>query len=150
MGKLLPIFGDVKLSIGALALVAISYFLLGDLTLIPLPILLVIAVMLFAGSGGLVENALRSLTSHLVGPHQQGLVGGASQSTVSLAMILGLLLGGLLDAQFGHVLLVWDADYCPDYYLRCPGYPCPGQTEVRRKNGNTCITAGRPAALGGM
>ena len=107
VGKLLPIFGDVKLSIGALALVAVSYFLLGSITLIASPILLVAAVMLFAGSGGLVENALRSLTSRLVGPSLQGLVGGASQSMGSLAMILGPLFGGLLYDQFGHATPYW-------------------------------------------
>ncbi|HLV97970.1 MAG TPA: MFS transporter [Ktedonobacterales bacterium] len=107
VGKLLPIFGDVKLSMWALALVALSYLLLGSITLIASPILLVTAVILFAGAGGLVENALRSLTSRLVGPRQQGLVGGASQSMSSLAMILGPLFGGLLYAQFGHATPYW-------------------------------------------
>lgn len=107
VGKLLPIFGDVKLSIGSLILVATSYILLGAISLIASPILLVAGVILFAGSGGLVENALRGLTSRLVGPRQQGLVGGASQSMQSLAMILGPLFGGLLYVQFGHATPYW-------------------------------------------
>ena len=91
VGKLLAIFGDVKLSIGALILVAISYLLLGSIALIASPILLIVGVILFAGAGGLVENALRGLTSRMVGPDEQGRVGGASQSMASLAMILGPL-----------------------------------------------------------
>jgi MFS transporter, DHA1 family, tetracycline resistance protein len=107
VGKLLPIFGDVKLGIGSLILVAISYILLGAVALLASPLLLVVGVILFAGAGGLVENALRGLTARLVGPRQQGLVGGASQSMQSLAMILGPLFGGLLYVQFGHATPYW-------------------------------------------
>lgn len=102
VGKLLAIFGDVKLSIAALVLVAISYLLLGSIALIASPILLICGVILFAGSGGLVENALRGLTSRMVGPHEQGRVSGASQSMASLAMILGPLFGGVVYTQWGH------------------------------------------------
>jgi DHA1 family tetracycline resistance protein-like MFS transporter len=107
VGKLLPIFGDVKLSIGSLILVAISYILLGSIALIASPFLLIAGVILFAGAGGLVENALRSLASRLAGSHQQGLIGGASQSMASLAMILGPLFGGLLYTEFGHATPYW-------------------------------------------
>jgi MFS transporter, DHA1 family, tetracycline resistance protein len=102
VGKLLAIFGDVKLSIAALILVAISYLLVGSIALIASPILLICGVVLFAGAGGLVENALRGLTSRLVGPDEQGRVGGASQSLASLATILGLLFGGVVYTQWGH------------------------------------------------
>ena len=102
VGKLIPIFGDIRLSIGALVLMAISYLLLGSIALIASPILLVLGVILFAGSGGLVENALRGLTSRMVGPGEQGKVGGASQSVQSLAMILGPLFGGVVYTQVGH------------------------------------------------
>src|SRR5215472_7662968 len=77
VGKLLAIFGDVKLSIGSLILVAISYLLLGAIALIASPVLLICGVILFAGAGGLVENALRGLTSRMVGQGEQGWVGGA-------------------------------------------------------------------------
>lgn len=107
VGKLLSFFGDVKLGIGSLCLVAISYILLGALALVASPILLVVAIILFAGAGGLVENALRGLTSRLAGSQQQGLVGGASQSMQSLATILGPLYGGFLYARFGHATPYW-------------------------------------------
>jgi DHA1 family tetracycline resistance protein-like MFS transporter len=102
VGKLLAIYGDVKLSIAALVLVAISYLLIGSIALIASPVLLICGVILFAGAGGLVENALRGLTSRLVGPDEQGRVSGASQSLASLAMILGPLLGGVVYTQWGH------------------------------------------------
>lgn len=107
VGKLLTIFGDVKLSIGSLILVAISYILLGAVALIASPILLIVGVILFAGSGGLVENALHGVTSRLAGPRQQGLVGGAGQSMGSLAAIIGPLLGGLLYVNLGHATPYW-------------------------------------------
>ncbi len=107
VGKLLPIFGDMKLGIGSLMLVAISYLLLGSIALVASPLLLIAGVILFAGSGGLVENALRSLTSRAVGPRQQGMVSGASQSMQSLAMVLGPIFGGVLYAQFGHASPYW-------------------------------------------
>lgn len=102
VGKLLAIFGDVKLSIAALIVVAVSYLLLGSIALIASPVLLICGIILFAGAGGLVENALRGLTSRLVGPDEQGRVSGASQSLASLAMILGPLLGGVVYTQWGH------------------------------------------------
>jgi DHA1 family tetracycline resistance protein-like MFS transporter len=102
VGKLLSIFGDVKLSISSLILVAISYLLLGSIALFASPILLISGVILFAGAGGLVENALRGLTSRMVGPGEQGRVSGAAQSVQSLAMILGPLFGGLVYTQLGH------------------------------------------------
>jgi DHA1 family tetracycline resistance protein-like MFS transporter len=107
VGKLLPIFGDMNLGIGSLMLVAISYLLLGSIALVASPLLLIAGVILFAGSGGLVENALRSLTSRAVGPRQQGMVSGASQSMQSLAMVLGPIFGGVLYAQFGHASPYW-------------------------------------------
>ncbi|GHO61879.1 tetracycline resistance MFS efflux pump [Ktedonobacter sp. SOSP1-52] len=107
VGKLIDIFGDIKVGIGALVLVAISYLLLGSIALVASPILLIAGVILFSGSGGLVENALRGLTSRAVGPKQQGLVGGASQSMQSLALILGPILGGVLYTQFGHAAPYW-------------------------------------------
>lgn len=102
VGKLLAIFGDLKLSIGSLIIVAISYLLLGSIALIASPILLMVGVILFAGAGGLVENALRGLTSRMVGPQEQGRVAGAGQSLASMAMILAPLFGGVIYAQWGH------------------------------------------------
>jgi DHA1 family tetracycline resistance protein-like MFS transporter len=102
VGILITIFGDVKLSIVALIVVAISYLLLGSVALIASPIPLISGVILFAGAGGLVENALRGLISRMVGPGEQGRVAGANQSVESLALILGPLFGGIAYTQWGH------------------------------------------------
>ncbi|MBA2678285.1 MAG: MFS transporter [Ktedonobacteraceae bacterium] len=119
VGKLLSIFGDIKLGIGALVLVAISYILLGAIALIASPLLVVVGVILFAGSGGLVENALRGLTSRVVGPRQQGLVAGAGQSLQSLALIVGPLFGGVLYAQLGHAIPYWSGTLIIGLAIAC-------------------------------
>lgn len=139
VGKLLPIFGEVKLGIGSLILVAISYILLGAVALIASPFLLIAGVFLFAGSGGLVENALRGMLSRLAGPRQQGLVGGASQSMQSLAMILGPLFGGLLYTQFGHALLVRRTDHRPGHRLDGAGYSGPAHPCNRSGDGDESL-----------
>ena len=102
VGKLLALFGDVKLSISSLILVAVSYLLLGATALIASPIVLISGVILFAGASGLIENALRGMTSRMAGSGEQGRIGGASQSLQSLAQILGPLFGGLVYTQWGH------------------------------------------------
>jgi len=109
VGRLLTSFGDVKVSMGSLLVFAISNILLGALALKASPLLLLAGVTLFAGSSGLAENALRGMTSRLATPHQQGLVGGASQSMTSLATIIGPLLGGLLYVHLGHAIPYWSA-----------------------------------------
>jgi MFS transporter, DHA1 family, tetracycline resistance protein len=109
VGRLLTIFGDVKVGMGSLFVFAISNILLGVIALIASPLLLIAGVILFAGSSGLVENALRGMTSRLATPHQQGLVGGAGQSMTSLATIIGPLLGGLLYVHLGHAIPYWSA-----------------------------------------
>jgi DHA1 family tetracycline resistance protein-like MFS transporter len=63
---------------------------------------LIVGVILFAGSGGLVENTPRGLTSRMVGPHEQGRVAGASQSMASVAMILTPLFGSVVYTQWDH------------------------------------------------
>jgi DHA1 family tetracycline resistance protein-like MFS transporter len=107
VGKLLQIFGDIRLSVVSLGLVALSYILLGLVSVVASSLLLVGSVILFAGAGGLVENALRALTSRLAGPRRQGLVGGAGQSMQSLALILGPLCGGVLYTRFSHGTPYW-------------------------------------------
>lgn len=104
VGKLLQIISDVKMGISALFIVALSYIVMGSIVFIASPLLLLLAIILFAGAGGLVENALRSLTSRQCRADQQGLVAGVSQSIQSLAMIIGPLIGGILYVQSGHAV----------------------------------------------
>jgi len=102
VGLLLPRLGSVRLGVGSLILVGLSYVLLAVVAWNSSPIFLLVGGVLFAGAGGLVENALRGLLSAKASAAQQGVVGGASQSMQSLAMIIGPLLGGWLYSQVGH------------------------------------------------
>lgn len=102
VGKLLAMLGNIKLGLIAFVLVGISYLVLGSLAFLATPILLLVGIMLFAGSGSLVENALRGLISGMVGRREQGRVSGATQSLQSLGWVVGPLVGGFVYTAWGH------------------------------------------------
>jgi DHA1 family tetracycline resistance protein-like MFS transporter len=108
-GRLLPIFGEAKLTIGGLFCEMLAYILIGSIALVPSPVLLWIGIVCFGLGSGLLEPALFGLVSRTVGPQQQGAVQGAGQSLQALASILGPLWGGLLYVQFGHASPYWSA-----------------------------------------
>ncbi|MFL5656598.1 MAG: MFS transporter [Ktedonobacteraceae bacterium] len=108
-GRLLPIFGEVKLTIGGLFCEMLAYILIGSIALVPSPVLLWSGIVCFGLGSGLLEPALFGLVSRAVGQQQQGTVQGAGQSLQALASILGPLWGGLLYAQFGHASPYWSA-----------------------------------------
>jgi DHA1 family tetracycline resistance protein-like MFS transporter len=103
VGWFLARLGNSKLGLIALVLVAISYLVLGSIALLATPLLLLVGIILFAGSGSLVENALRGLLSALVGRNKQGRVSGAMQSLQSLGWTVGPLVGGFVYTAWGHV-----------------------------------------------
>jgi len=102
VGWLLTMLGNIRLGLIALVLVSISYLMLGSIAFLATPILLLVGIMLFAGSGSLVENALRGLISEMVGRHEQGRVSGAMQSLQSLGWVVGPLIGGFMYTAWGH------------------------------------------------
>lgn len=102
VGRLLAMLGNIRLGLIALVLVGISYLVLGSIAFLATPILLLVGIMLFAGSGSLVENALRGLISEMVGRHEQGRVSGAMQSLQSLGWVVGPLIGGFMYTAWGH------------------------------------------------
>jgi DHA1 family tetracycline resistance protein-like MFS transporter len=102
VGWLLTKMGNIKLGVIAFVLVGISYLVLGSIAFLATPILLLVGITLFAGSGSLVENALRGLVSETVGRRDQGRVSGAMQSVQSLGWIVGPLVGGFLYTAWGH------------------------------------------------
>ncbi|GCE31163.1 tetracycline resistance MFS efflux pump [Dictyobacter alpinus] len=102
VGWLLAMLGNIKLGLIAFVLVGISYLLLGSLAFLATPILLLVGITLFAGSGSLVENAVRGLISGMVGRSEQGRVIGATQSLQSLGWVVGPLVGGFVYAAWGH------------------------------------------------
>ncbi len=99
---LLTMLGNIRLGLIALVLVGISYLVLGSIAFLATPILLLVGIILFAGSGSLVENALRGLISETVGRREQGRVSGATQSLQSLGWIVGPLIGGYMYTAWGH------------------------------------------------
>jgi DHA1 family tetracycline resistance protein-like MFS transporter len=102
VGWFLAILGKIRLGLIALVLVSISYLVLGSIAFLAIPLLLLlIGIILFAGSGSLVENALRGLLSEMVGQNEQGRVNGVTQSLQSLGWIVGPLVGGFVYTAWG-------------------------------------------------
>ena len=108
---LLTKLGNIRLGLIALVLVAISYLVLGSIAFLATPILLLVGIILFAGSGSLVENALRGLISGMVGRREQGRVSGAMQSLQSLGWVVGPLIGGYMYTAWGHFQVYASASF---------------------------------------
>jgi len=102
VGWLLARLGNIRLGLLAFVLVGTSYLVLGSIAFLATPILLLVGITLFAGSGSLVENAVRGLISGMVGRNEQGRVSGAMQSLQSLGWVVGPLLGGFIYTAWGH------------------------------------------------
>ncbi len=108
---LLTMLGNIRLGLIALVLVGISYLVLGSIAFLATPILLLVGIILFAGSGSLVENALRGLISETVGRREQGRVSGATQSLQSLGWVIGPLIGGFMYTAWGHFQVYASASF---------------------------------------
>jgi DHA1 family tetracycline resistance protein-like MFS transporter len=100
-GRLLPIFGPIKMTVAGLVAEIVSYLLVGAVALAPSPLLMLAGVFLFAFGSGLLEPALGGLLSAAAGPREQGIVQGGNQAIRALLNIGGPLLAGLLYTQFG-------------------------------------------------
>jgi len=108
---LLTRLGNIRLGLIALVLVGISYLVLGSIAFLAIPMLLLVGIILFAGSGSLVENALRGLISETVGRREQGRVSGATQALQSLGWVVGPLLGGFMYTAWGHFQVYASASF---------------------------------------
>jgi DHA1 family tetracycline resistance protein-like MFS transporter len=107
IGRILPVFGEVKLTIGGLVCEMIAYLLIGLIAFVPSQLFLWVGIVFYIVGSGLLEPSLGGLISRAAGPRQQGIVQGGSQSIQSLARILGPVCGGVLYAQFGHATPYW-------------------------------------------
>ena len=106
-GRLISLFGEIRLSVAGLLCEAISFALVGAVALLPSPALVLAGILIYAIGSGLLEPAQNTLISKAAGPHEQGIVQGGNQSLRSLTQIAGPLLAGLLYTQFGAESPFW-------------------------------------------
>jgi len=119
VGWFLAMLGKIRLALIALALVGISYLVLGSIAFLATPLLLLVGIILFAGAGSLVENALRGLISEMVGRHEQGRVSGVAQSLQSLGWVVGPLVGGFVYTTWGPLQTYASASFITVLAMLC-------------------------------
>jgi DHA1 family tetracycline resistance protein-like MFS transporter len=99
IGPLARRFGEERLMLGGLALIAFGLIVLPFAR--DLPLLLVALSALALGMGG-VQPSLNSLISRRAGVDEQGEVMGVAQAVGSLSRVLGPLIAGSLFGAFGR------------------------------------------------
>ncbi len=92
LGRLQPIFGETRLALAGLALMALNLLLM-SITYSPLGIYPVVGLVALGSS--LSIPSLTSLISQRVSDREQGTVMGGTQSILSLTMIIGPTMAGL-------------------------------------------------------
>lgn len=100
MRKLIPIFGEIKLSIIGLGLI-IGGIAIASITsvYVSIPILYIGFIIMNFGDG-LLEPSISGLTANSVGPTMQGKVQGGAQSIQSVSRVLGPLFGAWIYGYF--------------------------------------------------
>ncbi|HEV8679631.1 MAG TPA: MFS transporter, partial [Stellaceae bacterium] len=107
IGALTTRFGEERLMLGGLALIALGLLVLPVVRDVPL---LVVALTALALGMGAMQPSLNSLISRRAGVDAQGEVMGVAQSVGSLSRVLGPLVAGSLFAEFGSSSpYVWGA-----------------------------------------
>lgn len=91
--RLLPFFGEARLAVGGLLLMAVAFALVA---LAPAGWALFPALGLLAVGSGAATPSLTSLISRRVSPREQGAVLGGTQALTSLMMVVGPLFAGLI------------------------------------------------------
>jgi MFS transporter, DHA1 family, tetracycline resistance protein len=104
LGKLQPRFGEKRLLLGGLALMALN---LGLIAFVPSGPLLYPVVGILAVGTGLAIPALTALISRRVSEREQGKVMGGQQAILSLSLILGPLISGLAFDHLGVPSPYW-------------------------------------------
>jgi DHA1 family tetracycline resistance protein-like MFS transporter len=99
IGPLTRRFGEERLMLSGLALIALGLIVLPFAR--DLPLLLVALSALALGMGG-VQPSLNSLISRRAGVEEQGEVMGVAQAVGSLSRVLGPLIAGSLFGAFGR------------------------------------------------
>lgn len=96
INKLLPKFGEIKVSILGLILTAVGFFLVTVTSILPSVLLIYFALIVLNIGDGLFEPSQGGIISKSVGPQMQGRVQGASQGMQSIARIAGPFLAALI------------------------------------------------------
>jgi DHA1 family tetracycline resistance protein-like MFS transporter len=104
LGRLQPRFGEERLLLGGLSLTALD---LGLIALIPSGWMLYPVVGTLAVGIGLAIPALTALISRRVSGREQGRLMGGQQAILSLTMILGPIIAGLVFDHFGVPAPYW-------------------------------------------
>lgn len=92
--KLVPILGELKLTVLGLITIGIGYAMVASVAIIPSVLLLYIGVIILIIGDGLFEPSMSGLISNAVEPRMQGRVQGANQSMQSAARVVGPFYGG--------------------------------------------------------
>jgi MFS transporter, DHA1 family, tetracycline resistance protein len=104
LGRLQPRFGEKRLLLVGLALMAVNLSLMA---LVPLGPLLYPVVGVLAVGTGLAIPSLTALISHRVSEREQGKVMGGQQAILSLTLILGPVISGLAFDHLGASSPYW-------------------------------------------
>jgi MFS transporter, DHA1 family, tetracycline resistance protein len=104
LGRLQPRFGDQRLVLGGLSLMAVNLVLMA---LVPFGPLLYPVVGTLAVGTGLAIPALTALISRRVSGHEQGRVMGGQQAILSLTLIFGPVISGLAFDHLGVPAPYW-------------------------------------------
>jgi len=104
LGRLQPRFGEKRLLLGGLALMALNLVLMA---LIPFGWMLYPVVGILAVGTGLAIPSLTALISRRVSEREQGKVMGGQQAILSLTLILGPVIAGLAFDHLGVPAPYW-------------------------------------------
>lgn len=96
VGKLLPIFGDIRVTRIGMALTGIGMFLVSLVPILDSLPLLYAAIVVYTIGDGLFEPAMTGLIANATDPAMQGRVQGANQSIQSVSRFLAPLAAGFL------------------------------------------------------
>lgn len=102
--KLLPVYGEARLSVWGLGLVAVAF---GLTAIVPGGILLYLSQGIMAAGVGLATPALRGLISNRTAASEQGRVLGGAAAVVSLTQILGPTAAGWSYDHLGQLTPFW-------------------------------------------
>jgi MFS transporter, DHA1 family, tetracycline resistance protein len=99
IGRLTRRFGEERLMLGGLGLIAVGLLLMPVARTLP-PLLLALSAL--AIGMGATQPSINSLVSRRAGPEQQGEIMGVAQAIGSLSRVLGPILAGAVFGMLGR------------------------------------------------